>query len=130
LRIFIDTNIFLDVILQRESYKESLEVLTSCYNEKNIGIVADITLLNIDYIASKQAVNLREFLLLIVENFEIVGADNKILNLALELDNKDLEDSVQYLLAKIENCDLIVSNDKNFYHGDIKVLSAKEFMLR
>jgi len=127
LKVFIDTNIFLDVILEREGYNEALEILTSCYNEENIGVIADITLLNIDYIASKQIVNIREFLEIINNSFEIIGADNKIFNFALGLDNKDLEDNVQYFLAKESGCDLIVSNDKKFYRGDIKVVSAKEF---
>lgn len=129
MKIFIDTNIFLDVILRREGYSESLEVLTSCYNEEYEGIVADITLVNIDYIASKQVVNIREFLEIIIDNFEIVGADNKILKHALLLDNNDLEDNVQYFLAKECSCDLIVSNDKKFYRGDLEVVSAREFLI-
>ena len=28
---------------------------------------------------------------------------------------KDLEDTLQYVLAKKEGCELILSNDKNFY---------------
>jgi len=129
LKIFIDTNIFLDVILKREGYNDALEILTSCYNQEYIGVIPDITILNIDYIASKQAVNLREFLEIINNSFEVIGADNKIFNFALELDNKDLEDNVQYFLAKEFGCDLIVSNDKKFYRGDIKVVSAKEFLM-
>ena len=129
MKIFIDTNIFLDLILERESYSESLEVLTSCYNEEHEGIVADITLVNIDYIASKQVENVREFLAILINNFNVVGADNKILKHALTLDNNDLEDNVQYFLAKEHNCDLIVSNDKRFYQGDVRVMSAKEFIL-
>ena len=129
MRVFIDTNIFLDVILKRDGYSEALEILTDCYNQEYSGVVADITLLNIDYIASKQVTDTKEFLEIITDTFEVVGADNKIFHFALNLDNKDLEDSVQYLLAKEFECDLIISNDKKFYHGDIKVVSAKEFLI-
>jgi predicted nucleic acid-binding protein len=41
---------------------------------------------------------------------------------------KDLEDTIQYILAKKENCDLIISNDENFYADDIEVLSSEEFL--
>jgi len=41
---------------------------------------------------------------------------------------KDLEDTLQYLLAKRVECDLILSNDGGFYSPDIKVLSAKKLL--
>ena len=40
---------------------------------------------------------------------------------------KDLEDTLQYVLAKKENCELILSNDKEFFSPDIKILNTKEF---
>ncbi len=40
---------------------------------------------------------------------------------------KDLEDTMQYILAKKEGCDVIISNDKEFYASDIKVVSSQEF---
>jgi len=40
---------------------------------------------------------------------------------------KDLEDTIQYIMAKKENCDLIISNDKNFISKDIKLLTSEEF---
>jgi len=40
---------------------------------------------------------------------------------------KDLEDTLQYVLAKENECDLILSNDNNFYSPDIKIINTKEF---
>jgi len=40
---------------------------------------------------------------------------------------KDLEDTLQYVLAKENECDLILSNDDNFYSPDIKIINTKEF---
>jgi len=105
LKIFIDTNIFLDVILNRKD-------------------VADITLLNIDYIASKQTKNLRDFLEIINQSFTVVGVNNKMFDMALKIDNNDLEDAVQYVYAYTEQCSVIVSNDKKFYRGEIEVLGS------
>ena len=50
MRVFVDTNVFLDVILKREGFEGSLIVLNAI--EKGIfdGVVLDITILNIDYI--------------------------------------------------------------------------------
>ena len=41
--------------------------------------------------------------------------------------HKDLEDTIQYIMAKKQKCDLIISNDKNFISKDIKVMSSEEF---
>ena len=40
---------------------------------------------------------------------------------------KDLEDTIQYIMAKKEKCNLIISNDKNFVSDDIKLMSSEEF---
>ena len=128
MKIFIDTNVFLDVILNRENVQASTQILNSCHQKIFDGVVADITLLNIDYIASKQTKDISAFLQIINDSFTVVGADNKVFELAFNIDNKDLEDSVQYVCASMQKCDVIVSNDKGFYRGDIEVLDSLGFV--
>ena len=41
---------------------------------------------------------------------------------------KDLEDTLQYVLAKKENCDMIISNDKKFASKEIELLSSTAFI--
>ena len=128
MKIFIDTNIFLDVIFNRENVHASTQILNQCYQRVFDGYVADITLLNIDYVASKQSKEIRSFLELINEAFTVVGADNAIFSQAFDINNNDLEDTVQYLCAKAKGCEVIVSNDKRFYRGEIKVLDSVSFI--
>jgi len=128
MKLFIDTNIFLDLILKRDKYLEAIAILEFCENLSNSAVVADITLLNIDYIASKQNSSIKSFIELINETFLVVGANNKTFDVALNIKNSDLEDTIQYLLAKEYQCDYIISNDKNFYCADIKVLNSTEFL--
>ena len=130
MKIFIDTNVFLDVILNRENVQASTQILNSCYQKIFDGYVADISLLNIDYIASKQTKEIRVFLQIINDSFTVVGADNKIFELAFNIDNNDLEDTVQYVCASMQKCDVIVSNDKRFYRGDVEVLDSLGFVER
>lgn len=42
-------------------------------------------------------------------------------------DYNDLEVTIQYVMAKKYNCELIISNDKNFVSKDIKILTSEEF---
>ncbi len=128
MKIFIDTNIFLDLILQREGFKEASMILNSCQKDIFQGFISDITLLNIDYIAKKQTANINEFLKIINSIFTIVGANNKSFTLALDIQNNDLEDNIQYICANTNNCDLIITNDKAFYKENIKTLNSVDFV--
>jgi predicted nucleic acid-binding protein len=128
MRIFIDTNIFLDLLLKRKNFKSAKGVIQSVIEGVNAGYVSDITLLNIDYIANKQVVEIRSFLQLISDVFIVEGAGNKEMNQALKIDNNDLEDNLQYVLAKKYVCELIVSNDISFLNKDIKVVTSEKFV--
>ncbi|MDD3466278.1 MAG: PIN domain-containing protein [Campylobacterales bacterium] len=128
MRVFVDTNIFLDVVLGRQNSQDSLILLNAI--EKNIfeGIILDITIPNIDYVAKKQVREIREFLTLVNSTFEVIGATNTVMKEALEMNNADLEDNLQYICAKLSKCDVIVTNDKAFPKIDIDTLTSQEFV--
>jgi len=128
MRLFLDTNIFLDLLLKRQNHQEALLILNAIEQELFSGIILDITLLNIDYIANKQQEDIREFLKLINGIFQVVGGDNEMFDEALRLDNDDLEDNMQYICARRTECDLILTNDKSFYTDGIETKSAREFV--
>lgn len=130
MKIFIDTNLFLDIILSRDGYDDAVQILNSCSNGMFEGYVSDITLLNIDYIAHKQVKNIEDFLKTIVSVFKVVGADNTTFDEAFKINNKDFEDSIQYVCAKENECEVIVSNDKHFYKGSVEVMDSSEFSKR
>jgi predicted nucleic acid-binding protein len=41
---------------------------------------------------------------------------------------RDMEDTLQYLLAKKEQCDVIISNDRGFVSKQIELLSSQAFI--
>jgi predicted nucleic acid-binding protein len=41
---------------------------------------------------------------------------------------KDLEDTIQYIMAKKVSADLILSNDRGFVSEEIKLLMSKDFL--
>jgi len=128
MKIFIDTNIFLDLLLDREYSTEAKSVLLSIQEGLFEAITADISLLNIDYIAKKQTKNIRHFIDYINQIVVIVGADNNDIAQALHLDNKDFEDNLQLVLAKRSNCDLIITNDLKFPKEGAKIISSTNFV--
>lgn len=131
MKIFIDTNIFLDLILKRPNYQEALIILNSV--EKGIfeGAILDITMLNIDYIAKKQVQDVKSFLNIVNSLFQVIGLDNHTIKEALEMSQNDLEDTLQYLACIKSKCSLIITNDTNFHKNtkqDIEILSSKNFL--
>lgn len=130
MRIFLDTNIFLDLILKRPAYKDALTIFDAVEQGLVEAVIADITILNIDYIARKQVVDIRKFLTLLNTLFVVVGASNSAIGEALNIKNNDLEDNLQYILAKSSNCSVIVTNDKKFFQGEVPLLNSQEFVER
>jgi predicted nucleic acid-binding protein len=130
MRVLIDTNIFLDMLQRRENYISAKRIISLVDDNFFKFFVADITLINIDYVAKKQISDIREFLEYINDNFTVLGANNSSFKNALNIDNKDLEDNLQYCLALEQACDYIVTNDKNFLKKDTKIMSSEEFVLK
>ncbi len=136
-KVFVDANIFIDVNdKNRKTHKESFEILKFLVvNRIEIYTSCDL-ITTIYYILSKKdkknALNSITTLNKIVNIVEFSNKEVEIVsNLMLEDNNyKDLEDTLQYILAKKENCDIILSNDISFYSPDILVLSSKEFCNR
>jgi len=128
MKIFVDTNIFLDLILKRENFHDALLIFNAI--EKNLfeGIILDITILHIDYVAKKQVKNIKDFIKLVNASFSVVGVSNEMISKALEIENNDLEDTLQYLSAKDCNSDCIITNDRSFYKADIETLSSRKFI--
>jgi len=127
-KVFVDTNIFLDLILKRENFKEALLIFNSIEKKISRAVVLDITILNIDYIAKKQVKDIRDFLKLVNQHFLVTGATNSMIQSAIEIENKDLEDNLQYLSAKKQNCDLIITNDKGFASHEMQRMTSIEFV--
>lgn len=67
-----------------------------------------------------------------IKTLKIIDFSNTVIEEVCELmlnykNYKDFEDALQYVLAKKEKCDLIISNDNDFYSPDILTLSSKDF---
>lgn len=86
MNIFLDTNIFLEVLLKRKEFENALRILNAIERGLFKGFVLDITLLNIDYIVRKQQKNTKNFLEKIQQNFRVIGANNDFFSEAFVLE--------------------------------------------
>ena len=134
-KVFLDANIFIDnEDEKRDLEQNSLKVLQYLLsNDIELCTSCDL-ITTIYYILSKKdkqkALDAVERISMFCKIIDF-GNEEVIQTCNLMRENekfKDLEDTIQYILAKKEGCDLIISNDKNFVSDDIELLTTKEFL--
>jgi len=129
IKIFIDTNIFMNSIENRDSWI-SKAILLFLKRINADSYLNDLSIINIHYLTRKSTnrEKIKASLETILAEQNIVSIDRKIIENALNSDFKDFEDGVQYFCAKSIGADLIITDNKaDFLNSDIQVISAKEF---
>jgi len=124
MRLFFDTNIFLDLLMDRSFAEEAEQLIEQVFTGRITGIVADITLLDLAYLAGKQQRDLRDFFRLINRHFVVKGVDNRLFEQALRMESLDLEEALLYTVALEAEADTIVSNGRRFPRREIRVFSS------
>lgn len=131
-KLFVDTNIVLDLLSQRINFFEASQDFFTQAIDLNIKlVVSTLTFANTHYILKEQLKmgtvrsSLRKFKTLV----EVASFDDKILELALEEEFRDFEDGIQYYIAIENACEAIITrNKKDFKKSIIPVLNATEFL--
>jgi predicted nucleic acid-binding protein len=135
-KVFLDANILVDFAdSDRAMHTFARELIMSLLNmEIELCTSCDI-ITTIYYLRAKndKACALDE-VSKINQFCTIIEFSNKEVEYTCKLMQKDsdfcdLEDTIQYVLAKKSLCDAIVSNDKNFISKDIKLMSSGEFVV-
>ena len=131
MRILLDTNVVLDVLLKREPWVHDAAAIWQANDEGQVtGYLAGSVLTDIFYIARRltdmetayRAVNL------CLTAFEICPIDRNTLEQALTLPGNDFEDNVQIAAAILGNLDAIITRNKDDFSGTaIPAFSLAEF---
>ncbi len=133
MRLMIDTNIFLDVLAEREPFfKDSKAVLDLCENKKVQGFLSASSATDIFYLIRRQlhSVDLAyKALGSILDIAKVLTVTNEdVLNAYLQRAS-DFEDCLLATCAKANQCDAIVTrNKKDFLSFGITLLSPEELL--
>ena len=128
-RIFVDTNVIIDVLMQREGFLASAKVLALSKQENFTLYVSVLTMANIAYILRKslKGESFYREIGKIANLLNVADLMNEHFLSALELQAKDFEDALQYFCAMSNQCDVIVTrNKKDFQFSSIDVLTPEE----
>ena len=130
-RIFLDTNIIVDLLMQREGVVTSAKVLSKAKKEEVSLLVSVLTIANIAQILRKVLAGRALYVEMakLVNFLDVVDLKKEHLFSTLELEAKDFEDALQYYCACDNDCDIIVTrNKKDFDFSTIEVLTPEEFL--
>ena len=131
-RVFIDSDIVLDVLARREPfYLHAAKLFTLLDKGEVSGFTSPIVFANIHYILRKEKSkefalqNLRKLKSLIL----ILPVDEKIIDQALSSTFNDFEDAIQYFTAKSFEINFIITRNKKHYkQSQISVCTAEEYL--
>ncbi len=131
LKIYIDTNVFLDSILNRDDGISS-QVLIYLAKTNALIYLNDLSIINIHYIATTskklEKNDIDEKVRFILKKYTLVSVDKHIIENSLDSNFKDFEDGVQYFCAKRVESKLIITNNiKDFTASEIMVLTPTDF---
>ena len=133
LAVLIDTNILLDIFLNRIEFLEnSRKIFDLCKDNVVSGKLAAHTITNLFYILRKNynEFQRRDIIFSLFEIFDVVAIDKNRLVKALEnFSFRDFEDCLQDECACAINADYIITrNSKDFESSMVKALTPEEFL--
>jgi predicted nucleic acid-binding protein len=130
-KLFIDTNILVDLIADRRPFSAFAIQIFSKAEEKKVRLytsshsMATTYYLLKKYLAEKE---LQEILYNLLYFIQVVPIDQDIIKKGLKSKHKDFEDALQLITAySIENLDgLVTRNPRDFAHAEIPILTPEE----
>ncbi|MBN2036537.1 MAG: PIN domain-containing protein [Chitinispirillaceae bacterium] len=129
-KVFVDSDIILDLIQERGNYADAVRLFTLIEENKVRGYVSPLIFANLFYILRKQESNkfALQVLIRLKALFNILTLNEKVIELALSSGFKDFEDAVQYYSALEENCGYLITRNKGDYkQSGIIICNAKEY---
>ena len=132
MKIFLDTNILLDILCKREPFYINGAKIWTLIKEGAIkGFISAIYINNLYYIVKKIKYQkiAKNFIEELLNDFEIVPLTKDLLSQAITITKKDYEDSIQYFSAINTGCKILITrNKKDFPSTGIRILSSTEFI--
>jgi len=119
-RILFDTNVVLDVLLDRQPYVEaSAAAWAAAETGVSEGLLAAHAVTTIHYLLRKEvgSVKARRILSAILRVFGVAAVNGAVVQEALQLPFSDFEDAVTAAAARSAGCDCIVTRDPKGFRG-------------
>ena len=131
-KIFLDTNIVLDLIEKREGLMCARRILEFASDTGNRLYVSALSMANAAYVVRRRpAAEVKQCLGECMDYLNVLPMnDMQIYEAVRSGTSPDFEDNLQIICAEYGGCDLIISHNVAHFrsHTDIPVLSPQEFV--
>ena len=132
-KLFIDTNILIDLLARREPFYDEAARLFSLADRKKVLLhVSALTFANANYLLRKtlKPEEARQVLRKLKLVVQVLNLDDKVVGLSLsDNDFVDYEDALQYFTARENRMAAIITrNLKDFQHSRLPVMTAGQFL--
>jgi predicted nucleic acid-binding protein len=132
IRLFLDINVVLDVLANRETWVEHSAAVLSLLDDAEVeGLIAAHSVTTLYYLTSRHLGHKRTVAALIglLEHLSVAPLDEDILLRALSLGWADVEDAVQGISAQRANADYIVTRNPGDFEADsVPVVTPKQLL--
>lgn len=131
-KVFLDTNIVLDMLGKRIPFFQSAEKVFKLGETGKIELqISSLTFINVQYILRKEIG--KESVKKVIRSLrllcKICNTGEREIDLALLSEMKDFEDAVQYFTAINNNSKVIITRNGNDFKGSqIPVMTAEEYL--
>lgn len=132
-KIFLDTNIILDFLGEREGFYEASAKIMTLADKKKIQVyTSPSSISNVFYVLAKYENS--KIALEKIRKFKLLCSmsvmDDEVVEKAIHSNFKDFEDAMQYFSALASNCNMIITrNEKDFKNAMIPVMNAESYLL-
>jgi predicted nucleic acid-binding protein len=130
-KLFIDSDVIIDLLSKRNDYKEAAVLFRRIENGKDNGYTSALVFANVHYIMTKyigkekSLQNLKKLRSLL----SILLIDEAVIDEALSSDAPDFEDAIQYSTAYWQGIDFIITRNKKDYRGSkVFTLTPREYL--
>ena len=133
MKIFLDTNVLLDLVLDRNGVNSARRIISIGHEDEWTRLyVSFLTMANIAYVLRKRPMDEVKASLSRLYKFCVVLPmnDSQLMTAVRNCSCPDFEDSLQIMCAEENGCDIIVTNNTGHFREftDIPVLTPVDFL--
>ncbi len=131
MKFFLDTNILLDFLLERQPFHFEANQIFDCLDKKQITLyTSSHSIATTHYFCKKEndEWSIRNSLSDLIDSVKVIGIDEEILRKSLKSHHRDFQDAIQIFCAhQIRKLDgIITRNLRDFSTSEISVFSPDE----
>ena len=132
MRVLVDTNVVLDVLLERRPFAEAAPRIFALVEESRIeGFLCATTVTTVDYLLGQALApaKARDALQRLLDLFEIAPVNRPVLEQALRSGISDFEDAVVEQAGRLVSVDAITTrNGKDFKKSTVPIFDPAELL--